>query len=277
MNRVFEDFVVVALRESLGLSERGFRRARGVTLSISPQGGRVRLKPDISWWERGRCVFVGDVKYKRLKFAGYENADLYQLLAYTTATNLGDGLLIYAAGEAESAIYEARGAGKRLEVLALDLAGDPVEILSQVATVAKRIRRLAVRVPSPIAQVPVARTVRPARVRPPAVSTARRSELLGYRPRRRPARSGSPEICPLPLRTWRCEGLPQQNVAGARARVSTAQSAQRHLLAFPERARCAGAESDGDCENLADRRRAAGRHRPNDACRSVAKTSRASA
>jgi 5-methylcytosine-specific restriction enzyme subunit McrC len=143
MNRVFEDFVVVALREELRLSERTFPQgSRGHPLHLA-EGRRVRLKPDISWWARGRCIFVGDVKYKRLQLAGYENADLYQLLAYTTATNLPSGLLIYAAGEAEQTVYEVKKAGKRLEVLALDLSGEPAEILSQVAAVGRRVREHA--------------------------------------------------------------------------------------------------------------------------------------
>ena len=58
------------------------------------------LYPDLSWWERGRCVFVGDVKYERTGAGGGRSPDLYQLLAYATAAGLPGGLLIYAAGEA---------------------------------------------------------------------------------------------------------------------------------------------------------------------------------
>ena len=51
MNRVFEDFVVVGLREALGLTEYTFpQEARGRELWLAA-GQKVRLKPDISWWQ----------------------------------------------------------------------------------------------------------------------------------------------------------------------------------------------------------------------------------
>ena len=103
MNDVFEDFVVTALREALGLDPAQLvQQGAGIGLFLD-QAARVRLRPDLSWWENGRCCFVGDVKYKRLKVAGFLHPDLYQLHAYATATRLPAGLLIYAAGETEEA------------------------------------------------------------------------------------------------------------------------------------------------------------------------------
>lgn len=61
-------------------------------------GRSVRLEPDLSWWDAGRCVFAGDCKYKRTN-GTIPNADIYQMLAYLTALQLPEGLLIYAAGE----------------------------------------------------------------------------------------------------------------------------------------------------------------------------------
>ena len=66
---------------------------------------------------------MGDAKYKRVKFEGVPNADLYQLLAYVTALDLPGGLLVYAQGEADAARYQVRHSGKQLEVAALDLGG----------------------------------------------------------------------------------------------------------------------------------------------------------
>ena len=45
----------------------------------------MKLRPDLSWWEAKKCVFVGDVKYKKLAPAGFKHGDLYQMLAYTVA------------------------------------------------------------------------------------------------------------------------------------------------------------------------------------------------
>jgi 5-methylcytosine-specific restriction enzyme subunit McrC len=88
MSRVFEDFVVVALREALRLSERTFPQgAKGRRLRLD-EACAVVLEPDVSWWDGPTCNFVGDVKYKRVESTGTPNPDLYQLLAYTVATDL---------------------------------------------------------------------------------------------------------------------------------------------------------------------------------------------
>ncbi len=143
MNKVFQGFVTRALREELGASEHTFRsddRTPRVTLD---EGGDIRLRPDLSWWEGRTCTFVGDAKYKNIS-GGREvpNADLYQLLAYATALDLPGGLLIYAKGEAQPAEYQVRHSGKRLEVVSLDLSGEVGQLLDFVADLARRVRRL---------------------------------------------------------------------------------------------------------------------------------------
>ena len=144
MNQVFQDFVTVALREALGVSESVFGE-RGIG-SLDMEG-RVKLQPDMVWRDGSRCTFVGDVKYKRAD-AGVPNADLYQLLAYATALDLPGGLLIYAQGERESVTHAVRHTGKRLEVATLDLAGTLEETLDRIGDLAQRIkswRRSAIR------------------------------------------------------------------------------------------------------------------------------------
>ncbi len=138
MNHVFQEFVTVALREALGVSEREFGERSMGSLDTA---GRVSLRPDLTWRDGSRCTFVGDVKYKRIE-AGVPNADLYQLLAYATALDLPGGLLIYAQGEREPATHTVRHSGKRLEVAALDLSGDLQATLAQVGELAQRITGL---------------------------------------------------------------------------------------------------------------------------------------
>lgn len=141
MNQVFEDFVVHALRDALRLDGRQFPQgAAGRRLTLDMKS-KIRLEPDISWWEGHTCVFVGDIKYKKTRDARVPNADLYQLLAYATATDLPGGLLIYAAGEDEPGIHIIRHANKQIEVAALDLAGSPKDVLAGVAQVADRIEQ----------------------------------------------------------------------------------------------------------------------------------------
>lgn len=142
MNQVFEDFVTRALREALGVPARVLRSGDQVGGLWLDEARRVRLKPDLSWWDRrGECAFVGDVKYKRAD-DGAPNADLYQLLAYATALDLPGGMLIYAQGEAEPVTHAVRHAGKRLEVHALDLSGPVEALLAGVDRLARRVRTL---------------------------------------------------------------------------------------------------------------------------------------
>ena len=144
MNDVFQDFVTTALREALGVSERVFCSDSQLTGSrrvYLDKASRVGLEPDLSWWDGGFCRFVGDAKYKRID-GSVPNADLYQLLAYTTALDLPGGILIYAKGEDEPVIHHVRHSDKRLEVASLDLSGTLDEVLDRIADIALRVRAL---------------------------------------------------------------------------------------------------------------------------------------
>ena len=139
MDDVFEDFVVVALREALGLSKRDFpQNAKGKRLRLDA-AGQIKLEPDISWWRGNLCMFVGDVKYKPINVKGIKHPDIYQLLSYTIAAGVPEGLLIYAKGEAESAMHHIEMANKLLTVVALDLTGEPDVILEQVCSISRLI------------------------------------------------------------------------------------------------------------------------------------------
>ena len=140
MNQIFQEFVTVALREKLGVSERLFgERSIG---SLDEESG-VRLKPDLTWRDGSRWVFVGDAKYKRID-TGIPNADLYQLLAYATALDLPGGLLVYAQGKLDVSVHTVRHSGKRLEVAALDLSGSLDDTLARVGDLAQRVRALRI-------------------------------------------------------------------------------------------------------------------------------------
>lgn len=138
MNEVFQEFVTVALREALGVSERVFGER---FIGCLDREDQVRLKPDLTWRVGSRFTFVGDVKYKRID-TGVPNADLYQLLAYATALDLPGGLLIYAKGEREPSAHTVRHSGKRLEAVALDLSGNLERALTGIGELAHRITRL---------------------------------------------------------------------------------------------------------------------------------------
>ena len=138
MNSVFEEFVTVALREALGLPVRSFGKC--LTCSLDTQA-RLRLEPDLVWRHAGRCVFVGDTKYKNAT-GGIPSDDIYQMLAYVTSLDLPGGLLIYAEGETEPFSYTVRHSGKQLEVTTLGLDGSLEDVLERVSVIAKHVRRL---------------------------------------------------------------------------------------------------------------------------------------
>lgn len=142
MNQAFEQFLRVALREAIGLTAASFPPGSKVRSSLDAKG-KVRLEPDLSWWQAGRCLFVGDAKYKRISVSGIKHPDLYQLLAYVIGHDLPAGLLVYGAGEAESVEHTVSHAGKRLQVTTIDLSGTPSEILHRVDRLAGRVQALA--------------------------------------------------------------------------------------------------------------------------------------
>jgi len=109
---------------------------------------RIRLVPDLTWWDGDRCLFVGDVKYKRIAPDGFLHADVYQLLAYAVALGLRDGLLVYPSGEGFDAAHLIERAGIRLNVRSIDVSGRPEEVLHAVGALADWVRERA-RVTSP--------------------------------------------------------------------------------------------------------------------------------
>ena len=145
MNNLFQEFVTQALREVLGVSDSILRSDKSMPRSVHlDETNRIRLKPDLSWWDGHVCRFVGDAKYKRIPHSHVPNADLYQILAYTTALDLPGGLLIYAKGEAAEATYLVQHSGKRIEVAALDLSGTLDQILARIECIAHKVRKLRI-------------------------------------------------------------------------------------------------------------------------------------
>ena len=148
MNKVFQDFVTVALREALGVSERTFGESGIPSLD---EGARVHLRPDLVWRDGSSCVFVGDAKYKNITGKAVPESDIYQMLAYVTALDLPGGMLVYAKGEAEPVVHTVRHTGKAIEVASLNLSGRLEDILADVDRLACNVRALrdeAIRLPS---------------------------------------------------------------------------------------------------------------------------------
>ncbi|MFE1750129.1 McrC family protein [Streptomyces anandii] len=137
MNKLFEDFVTVALREAC----RGLgHSARLQDPHHLDEASAIRMKPDfVLYGPQGTPCAVVDAKYKAEKRDGFPDADLYQMLAYCTALGLREGHLVYAKGNAPHAAHVVRHAGIVIHQHALDLDQEPSGLLSDVARVADRL------------------------------------------------------------------------------------------------------------------------------------------
>lgn len=133
MWEIYEDFLYEALSSYFD-APLHLRRAKHIHLD---DARLILLKPDLTLWRGGECVWVGDAKYK-LTTTGHED-DIYQLLAYCLATGLHRGALVYADRHA-GAHHQVRLGGPLLEVRGLDLAGAPTAIEAQIRQLAEAIK-----------------------------------------------------------------------------------------------------------------------------------------
>jgi len=136
MNRVFEDFLAMALTE--GLRPYGGRTQLQVTGHYLDAERRLLVRPDITWWKARRIAAVIDAKYKPIIDSRFPNADAYQMLAYCQAFRLNHGTLVYAKSEVREQIHTLP-TGIKLRVAAVDVEREPAELLCQVHDLAASI------------------------------------------------------------------------------------------------------------------------------------------
>ncbi|MFJ8431143.1 McrC family protein [Kitasatospora sp. NPDC094019] len=137
MNKLFEDFVTVALREAYRGTDRTCRLQDPHHLD---EAGEIRMQPDfVLYGPEGAPQAVADAKYKVEKSGGYPDADLYQMLAYCTALGLREGHLVYAKGNAPHAAHRVRHAGVVIHQHALDLDRGPAGLLGEIRSLAHRM------------------------------------------------------------------------------------------------------------------------------------------
>ena len=127
MNTVFESFLEASLRRAL----QGRLTVTGQRTRALDEDGKVGIKPDLTFLRGRRVVYVGDAKYKLIDSGLGLSSDYYQLLAYTTALDLPEGVLVYcqdAEAPVPPKVVTVRHAGKRLHSWALTLAGGPADL-----------------------------------------------------------------------------------------------------------------------------------------------------
>lgn len=137
MNKVFEEFVEHRLRRALDgrLDLEG--QGRGLRLDAQR---RVTIKPDLVFrYPRSEApAYVGDIKYKLTANGLGRESDYYQLLAYTAALGLDEGVLVYFQhdGDVPADFVTVSNVGKVLRTFALDLAGDRSAIEREIEQLA---------------------------------------------------------------------------------------------------------------------------------------------
>ncbi|NYI03812.1 McrC family protein [Allostreptomyces psammosilenae] len=145
MNKLFEDFVTVALREALRECDLTAHLQEAHHLDTA---AAVRMRPDLVVHSvDGRTPrAVVDAKYKVERADGRPNADLYQALAYATVLGLREAHLVYAAGRQPERFHEVRGTtggpnrrGVRLYQHSLDLSHEPGQLVSALREIAGRL------------------------------------------------------------------------------------------------------------------------------------------
>ena len=138
MNKVFEQFLSIALRTALERHGGQLVAQRGdARLDVERH---IRLVPDLVWLRGGRHRAVIDAKYKPLTNSRFPNADAYQMLAYCTALELDRGFLVYAkdslAQERDHTVAQAR---KIIHVRAIDVEQEPRDLLRAVEALAGEV------------------------------------------------------------------------------------------------------------------------------------------
>ena len=170
MNKLFERFVTERLKRAL----RGRLDVKHQHSDKLDEKGRVAIRPDLVFSSQGSPRFVADIKYKLTdEVATGRHPDYYQLLAYTTALDLPEGMLIYCldanhpddpdsnssiadfsrlhATEASSSkgtvavsSVRVRHTDKVLHTYALDLSGTTEDVARNLGELADWIERRAV-------------------------------------------------------------------------------------------------------------------------------------
>jgi 5-methylcytosine-specific restriction enzyme subunit McrC len=138
MNKVFEKFVAVRLKSML----RGRVGVHAQRTKNFDRGGTVKIAPDLLFGPGPRHpLYVGDTKYKLAKDAVGRHTDYYQVLAYASALNLPEGVLIYCHNDGEPLSREITvGAiGVRLATYSLSLRGTITDVDQQMRELAEFI------------------------------------------------------------------------------------------------------------------------------------------
>ena len=100
--------------------------------------------PSASPFLFGRCLWIGDAKYKHVDPGKEPNADFYQVLAYCQAASIHHATLIYASDHEASQTVEVAGEDIRIEVARINLSAPVDELLRGLTKLAERVQRASI-------------------------------------------------------------------------------------------------------------------------------------
>jgi 5-methylcytosine-specific restriction enzyme subunit McrC len=132
MNDLYQDFLLNRLRRTLA----GRLGVEGEPLTPLDVGKHVLMNPDYLFTRDDQPVYVGDAKYKIVSGTGFaKSGDHYQMLAYCTALDLHEGVLIYCTSDSEQTPVdvEVRTSGHRIRTYHLPLTGSATEVEAAIA------------------------------------------------------------------------------------------------------------------------------------------------
>jgi 5-methylcytosine-specific restriction enzyme subunit McrC len=134
MNDLFQRFLADRLRREL----RGRLDVIDEPSKKLGTHGEIDMRPDLVFRYDDRDVYVGDAKYKLTDTGQGRTGDYYQLLAYTTAMDLPEGVLVYcqSTGAVPPRHVMVRNSGKRLSTY-------PISLHGSAAAIDETMRRLA--------------------------------------------------------------------------------------------------------------------------------------
>jgi 5-methylcytosine-specific restriction enzyme subunit McrC len=142
MNKAFESFVAARL-DSYLTGRLTVRPQRTAKFDIDES---ISIVPDLVFERRpGSIAYVADTKYK-ITADGYgREADYYQILAYTAALGVPEGMLIYCQrdGDTPPREIQVQKLRKRLISWPLNLGGTPADIEQQLRSLADEIQHRA--------------------------------------------------------------------------------------------------------------------------------------
>ncbi|SHG26088.1 McrC family protein [Streptoalloteichus hindustanus] len=135
MEKVFEDFVTVALTEAWSSSPG---RTEGQFPAALDASGAITMNVDVVHLVDNAPRFIVDAKYKLESKSGrYPITDLYQVLAYCTALGVDRAWLVYSGRAANATTHRIRNSPVTITTYALDLSAPPQDLIAQIERLAR--------------------------------------------------------------------------------------------------------------------------------------------